>query len=294
MGILIFGFTGNVLRILELNESKIISVCEEITLKADIGEDSYLKKNLKEFTDDVSEKLKAVFGNSLTERTAGIIIDTSQAFLTVIPLDFREDANSINSHILWELSNFFPDSYKDFNIKYYRLGNKLSDNNVCEVLLIAINKNKTELLKNVCNSCGIKIKNLELDQFAVEKCLKENYKAEISENTVVLIGCRNARLDFSLIVNGELKYYDYQIMEKPDFRNYLMRQLDFFEYEFNQYKPKKFFLYGEDLVTNIKEFLTEKISDTESIIINLSSKEQHNLSKFAPLFGLALKNFSLE
>ena len=34
------------------------------------------------------------------------------------PVEFSDDKSNINSHILWELSHYFPENYKDFIVKY--------------------------------------------------------------------------------------------------------------------------------------------------------------------------------
>jgi Tfp pilus assembly PilM family ATPase len=220
--------------------------------------------------------------------TAGVLIDTGQTFLNVFPIDFNEEQNNINSHILWELSNYFPETYKNFNIKYYRLDNNFLNEKTEEVLLIAIDKTKIEFIKNLCNASNVKIKNIEIDQFAVEKCLKENFPDEIKSKNVLIIGCKNSRLDFSLIVNEKLMQYDYENFEGENFKTALVNQINKFNTAPEESKIGKIFLYGEDITFRVKDFLEEQFGNIDTEFINVSNNADF---RFSPLFGLALKIF---
>jgi len=288
------GFSENVLRILRLNDSGKIVFKDEIDLGFNMNDDEYLRKNRDElvlsFTEKLSDLLRDETG-SIDE--AGVLIDTSQTFLNVFPIDFQEDQGSINTHILWELSNYFPGSYKEFNIKYYRLHNKYLSDGIDEVLLIAVDKNKIEFIKNLCNGSGIKIKNVDIDQFIVEKCVREFYPAELKERTVLLGGCKNSRLDFSLITNEKIKYYDYENAGTSNINTLLVKQMNFFNSMFNEDPPGIIFLYGDQNAEVVKNFLNEKFESLPVILIDpfLKTGSEENLSKYAPLYGLALKNF---
>lgn len=82
------------------------------------------------------------------------MIEASQAFLNVLPVDFNEGKANINSHILWELSNYFPENGKDFIVKYYRLNNNYISKNIDEILLIALDKNKIDIIKIFATAAG--------------------------------------------------------------------------------------------------------------------------------------------
>ncbi len=220
-------FSGNTLRVLQLNETRDIIIKDERKLSFNILNEQTLKSKSADLISEFAVIIKSVLNDDSNEQRAGVLISTEQTFLNVFPVDFNEDQSSINSHILWELSNYYPETYKDFNIKYYRLNNNYFNENIDEALLIAIDKNAIGFIKVLCNGSNIKIRNVEIDQFAVEKCVKENYPEEI-KNTILIIGCKNNRLDFSVIARGYLKYYDYEIFEGKKFRNLLIRHLNIY------------------------------------------------------------------
>lgn len=288
MGILILGFTENILKVLRLNDSKEIILKDRFSLSFNINDETYLKRNHDELISEFSGYIFNILKNeSPEENTASVVIDTAQTFLNVIPVDFNEDHNNINSHILWELSNYFPEKYKDFKIKYYRLNNNNRNEGIDDVLLIAIDNNKINFIKKLCNASNVKIKNIEIDQFAVEKCLKENYKSDILNKNILIIGCKNSRLDYSLISNEELKYYNYDLSEVNNYKTSLVKQMNFFNYTFSNKTIGHIFLYGNENLDNVKNFLEVefpnlKISTIDSLGLNDSS--------FASLYGLALKN----
>ena len=294
MDTLNLGFSENVLRILRLNNSAEIVFKDEIDLGFNMNDEEYLRKNRDELVFSFTEKLSDVLKYETLEiNEASILIDTSQTFLNIFPLDFQEDQGSINSHILWELSNYFPDNYKEFNIKYYRLNNKYLSGGIDEVLLIAVDKNKIEFIKNLCNGSGIKIKSVDIDQFVVERCIKEIYQAELNDKTVLLVGCKNSRLDFSLIKDGKIKYYDYENAGTTNFKTLLAKQMNFFNSMFNEDNAGTIFLYGDRNSEVVKNFFNEEFEKLPVILIDPFDKtnRDENLSKYSPLYGLALKNF---
>ncbi len=287
MNILNLEFSGNTLRILQLSENKKIITRDERKLSFNILTEQTLKKKGEDLISEFAGIIKNALNDDLSEqRITGILISTEQTFLNVFPVDFNEDQSSINSHIIWELSNYYPETYKDFNIKYLRLSNNYFTDSIDEALLIAIDKNVIEFIKTLCNGSNIKIRNIEIDQFAVEKCLKENHPQELKENTILIIGCKTKRLDFSVIAGGYLKYYDYEIFEGKNLRNLLLRQMNFYIKGFP--KIGKIYLYGEENTNQVRKFVDEAIGNKMSSLINYIDGD--NDVKFSALYGLALKN----
>ncbi len=287
------GFSENVLRVLKVNNSGQIIFKDEIDLGFSISDDSYFRKNKDEAVELFSEKFSGLSVNEKnSECQAGVLIETSQAFLNVLPVDFSEEKANINSHILWELSNYFPDNCKDFIVKYYRLNNNYVSRNIDEILLIALYKNKIDIIKNLCNGSGIKIKNIEIDQLAVDKCIKNNYPEDIKKFNILLIGCRSSRLDFSLISEGRIKYFDFQNTGRENIRQAILTQMNFFETVFSNVRIGKVFLYGEDKSVLVMNFFNDHFRNIPVSLINPEINDNTgNLSKYAPLFGLALKDF---
>lgn len=279
------------MRLMELNDTCEVNRLEEVTLSFNLDNDKLLKKHRKEYLEEFSEIMNGILDMSgLEPYEANILIDTGLAFMNIIPVDFSDRNSSINAHIHWDLSNYFPETYKDYNVKCFRLNNYQVSDKVDEVLLIAVSNIKTDFLKTVCNNCNIIVKKIEIDQFAVEKYIRTKKKFEEAS---LIIGFRNNRLDISLLLNGVLKYYDYEITEKEIFKLPLLRQLNFFLKKFSNLKIHDISIYGEDRVTDLKDFLKENVDHIPDLNIKnidiLYDTGIHE-SKYAPLYGLAVSS----
>jgi len=276
---------------MELSESGEVCRLEEVTLSFNLESDKLLKKNRKEFLEEFSENIGDIINSESPEPyEANILLDTGLAFINVIPLDFSEKETNINSHILWDLSNYYPDSYKDYNVNCFRFNNQIINDYIDEVLMIAVSKLKTDFLKNICNNCNIIVKKIEIDHFAVEKYLKK-MKKTLSNS--LIIGFRNNRLDCSLLLDGALKYYDFEVTERNNYKVSLLRLLNVFMGKFRNLKLQEINVYGEDNITELKNFLTENIINIPELNINnvdlLYDTGIHE-SKYAPLYGLAISS----
>lgn len=97
------------------------------------------------------------------------------------------------------------------------------------------------------------IKNIEIDQLAVDKCIKNNYPEDIRNFNILLIGCKNSRLDFSLISEGKIKYFDFQNTARSNINQAIYSQMNF-EKVFSDIRIGKVFLYGEEKSIFVKNF----------------------------------------
>lgn len=291
----VIGFSENNLRMLRLNSEKKIVYASETSLGFNLSDGSAINSNMEEYINlfaDKANEMKVFDGDEIL--SAGVVIDSSQTFLNILPIDFNEDISNINSHLLWELSNYYPGSYKNYNIKFYRLHNNYISKNIDEVLLIAIDKSRIKFINLLCASIGFKIKNVEIDQFAAEKFIKEFYTQEAENKTALIIGFKNSRIDFSLIEKGKIKYYDYSKSDKAGYLNAFKKQINSFRYSAGFRFPERVFIYGEDDLSEFvnileHEFGKNKVTDLVCSGMKLDVARQ---SSFAPLFGLALRNLT--
>lgn len=285
-------FSDNTLRVLRLDKLKKISVKHEVNLSFSLSDETVLRKDksdlIHEFEDAITEALKNddESGNSDMKVTAGILIGTEQIFMNVTPVDFDEDNSSVSAHIIWELSNYFPDTYKDFNVRYYRLNNNNISENIDDTLLIAINKKKLEFIKMLCDSTDITIRNIEIDHIVIDKCLKEKYPEDIIGKTVLIIGIKKGRVDFSLLCDGEIRYYDFANLGGLNLKYPVVSQINLLNSLL--FNIEKIFIYGEDSKNELKNFLLEQFENIG--ISSIKYEDNSEDTSFAPLYGLALKN----
>ncbi len=191
------------------NMNEVITL-EEISVTIDLSKDIAILKNDKNTIYELSDIITTTIKTEGIEiESAGVTIDSSQAFISNIPVDFKEDVKMIHNHLMWELSNFFPDEHQNFNIKYYKLDKKGLPANIDEALLIAMDKNKTEFVKNIFSVLKFPLKIIDIDHFSSEKLLKYNYPSDLASSEILLIGFRSKGMELSVICNEKLKHYEF-------------------------------------------------------------------------------------
>jgi len=289
----VIGFSDNILRFLKINSSRTVTASGETDIGFSINDVSYFKKNkddlLNVFHIKVGELLK---DSEFKDLNTGVIIESSQTFLITIPVDFTDNENSINSHLLWELSNYFPDTYKNYSVRFLKLRKFITGENLYDVLMIAIDKNKLNFIKSLCNGTGIKIKNIEIDQFASEKCISDNCK--IKGTKILLAGFKKHRIDFSITEGNKIIYYNYGRTVRQNYLNVSAKLLNSLKTSASAVSPDKIFIYGDSISEELNSLLFNEFGKQNVNVLSPfdNQKEILNSSAFAPLFGLALKNLT--
>lgn len=291
------GLSGKTLRLLGVDSSGKITSSASLAMSFDLGSESLFTKDPGSVAQEFREHVSAFAKNEdLQKLRSGITIDTSMAFINVIPLDVSETSGAIESHILWELSNYYPDTYKDFSKRYYKLGNPLFGGTIDEAIIIAIDRKKIRFIKNLCAQSGLQPKNIEIDHFAVEKCLTELFGRNVRNKSVIISSCSGKRIDSSLLVNTGLKYYDYDIVLERNPVKILYQQLSRMKNKFPETDISEIFLYGEVSSAAISSGIGEHLGGIKITHLDLfgpsrpDGKGRHDSSVYAPLVGLALKN----
>lgn len=269
-------------------------------LSFDIGEESVFTKDAGEYSGVFSDLIKEFLrSGDASGLKAGAVIDPSSAFICVLPLDFSEPGPALESHIQWEISNFYPESSRNFSKRYYRLGEPLFSSDIFESLVIAIDRRRIRFIKNLCLSAGIQLKNIEIDHFASERCLTELYGRSVRGNCVILSSCRMNRIDTSMLRDGKLCHYVFDLTCGENPASVLYRQITEATHKLGTSETiPEIFLYGEASGHVISQGFGEILSDTKLTHLDLFSAKikdrnpKYDSSAFVPLFGLALKNLS--
>ena len=302
MKTLAVSLSDRTVRFIQVNEKKEIDFVESIDTSFSFSEcfkyGVYDEMVVNEASVIICDALKVL---NLSSTKIAVMIDTSEAFLNIIPIDFSETLQNISSGILWDLSNYFPDSYKNFRINYYPVKNDKYSNLISDTLVIAIDNSKIEILKKIFHSCRLKINLFDIEHFSAEKYFKEIYKKQLTGKSSLILGCKKNRIDVSITDSDSMKYFEffnfketgYQIKLKELF-NYLSVNSDFYNYDF-------IFLYGEDYSGDVYQILTS-INKSIKIIypdpfkdfeVHGRFKNSNKLNdgfKFISACGLALKS----
>ena len=302
METLAIGFSERLIRFTELNGKGDILFIGKTETDFDLNKDLSAYRSSEEIISETGDLIyNFLRENNVQPNRIGVLFDTTQSFLNVIPIDYKEDTSNIHSQILWELSNYFPDNYKDFKISYHKLNHNGYTGQIKDTLIIAVNKSKINLVKKVFSVCNLKINLTDIDQFASVKCIREIYREELTNNYFVVVGCKKNRIDLSIIDEKSLVYYDYLVFKNYNFQESLKRtfeKLGSMGIRFN-----RMFLYGDDCTKNVYDFLKLNYKECEvefsdpfkklgtSIEIKEEIENESNGFMYTPLVGLALKGF---
>ncbi|NOS85057.1 MAG: pilus assembly protein PilM [Ignavibacteria bacterium] len=205
------GFSGNRIYFTELVGSgsnpkvdHIDSVKVNFDFEDELGKYKSSQKDLANISSELSTYITK---RNLNISKAGLTISSSQAFTLMLPVDYSEGKQSINSKIYWELSNYFPDNYNDFLINTYRLNNVLPCKNSDDFLIIAVQKNTVEFIKRIFKICSLELSVIDIDHFSAENAVRINYSEKLKGKNVLLVGLKRGRIDYGFIENGKYKFY---------------------------------------------------------------------------------------
>ncbi len=299
---LILSFSDEFIRAIGVNDLNEIILMEEVSSIVDFGKDISYYKNNTTVLSETSQMIHSILNTDISKiRKVGVALDSAQAFLNIIPIDTNDDEKTINSQIMWEISNYFPETYNDFNIKYLKLNNHKYTANIDDALLIAIDKFKIDFCRRVCGELKLNLKTVEVDHFASEKILTDNYKDKITANNVLLIGYKAGRIDMSVISNGKIRFYEYVNKDDNEHHERFALALKNILINIPDLNLKEIFIYGGDFSGSIDERFSEIFKGVSTTILDpffkiklsrelLSEKSgDRNLHRYTPLCGLASK-----
>jgi hypothetical protein len=268
-------------------------------LSFDLSDESLYAKDPVSFSAELREHISSFVKNEdLSKIKPGVVIDSSMAFINVIPLDFSETTGALESHIQWELSNYYPESSKDYSKRYYKLGEPVFSNNIYESLIIAIDRKKIRFIKNLCAQSGIQPRNIEIGHFAVEKCITELFGRNVRGRSVILSSVTRRRIESSLLKDGALKFYDYELITDKNPLNVLISQAGRLMERIAGAEVTDLFVYGELSTFAVEKDIGKYLGGANVIHLDLFStkspdgKTMPDSSVYAPLAGLALKNLN--
>ena len=207
------GLFDKSIRFLEINKDDKISFANHISDNFDLG-DLYFQNKLSESAlNEAAESINTILAESrISSQFTKLLVDTNHCFANVIPIDFIESKDKINSNILWELSNYFPENYKNYKINYHKLLTESYSDKIKETLIIAIRNNLIDAIKKLSKLINIKINSIDVEHFASEKYFRVIRKNLFKEENILIIGCKKNRFDFSIINDSGCIAYDYFLL----------------------------------------------------------------------------------
>ena len=286
------------IRFLEISKENKISFA---SIKSENFDLSNLFKKNKLAESEISNTADIINSTLEESRTssniARLLIDTDRCFTNVIPLDFSENKEKINSNILWELSNYYPENYKDFKISYHKLHSESYSESIRETLIIGIRNNIIDELKKLSRLINVKITSIDIEHFASVKYFRAIRKNLFKDENILIIGCNRSRFDFSIINDLGCFAYDYFLIKDSNFQDKLAKECLKLEDKYRNLQISNIYLYGDDTTTNAFKIINELSKKARVILSNpfyeigITDKVPTDIVsegyKFIPLCGLS-------
>ena len=305
------GFSGNRIYFTELTGTEsnpkvdhIESVIVDFDVEDELGK---YKSSQKDLTNISSEISTYITKRNLNISKAALTISTAQAFTLILPVDYSEGKQSINSKIYWELSNYFPDNYNDFLVNTYRLNNVLPCKNSDDLLVIAVQKNTVEFIKRIFKICSLELSLIDIDHFSAENAVRINYDESISGKNILLVGLKHGRIDYGYIENRKYKFFTHsKYYSENEFNLSLTRKLSsVISSEPILGRVDEIYLYGDEIKDDTLESLEKQglaalkvINPFENISASdvfLKNDKLRKISyKYSASCGIALRNLTAQ
>jgi Tfp pilus assembly PilM family ATPase len=277
---------------LDVVESEELS--KKLILKKIFSNKIHLDSFSAEKIDELAQVISSAVSINPKVTKISFCVDTSFAFLNVIPIDGSLTEQEFSEHLLWEISQYFPEEsdHQSFIVRGY----KFSGNGTQKTLIVAVRKDLISFLKGVAEKLGLTVQIIDIDHFAVENCLRERISSVRSRyfySDFLLVGLKSSRIDISIFRSYEFQRYFYRIVnDESDKRYFLVKLIN----DYTSAGFEKFVFYGEELDQGLIGILSGMLGNKFSILNPFDSRlfldirvELESAHIFAPNIGLALR-----
>ena len=249
MNNLLIEYSGTRIRLLQFNSERVIYLdqLEFIDSGFFYLEPKVNSKKVSEFTELLVSHLRK---HNVIADAIKLVLDSRLAYISCIPLEFSDEAENINSSLIWELSNFYPEDYKNFKINFQKINQGNEELTFLgNTLIIAYHKNITEVTRRISEVSSLKISGVNFDVFTAGNFISKNYA-----KSFVSVCVRNDRVDITFYINGAVAFFMPVNIRESNFEVLLeelkkMLHLPGFE------EIKNIFLYGEEQASAFLSFL---------------------------------------
>lgn len=202
MNNLLIEYSGTKIRLLQFNSERVIYL-DQLEF-VDSGffylEPKVNSKKVAEFTELLVSHLRK---HNIIADAIKLVLDSRLAYISCIPLDFSDEAENINSSLIWELSNFYPENYKNFKINFQKI-NQGNDElaYLGNTLIVAYHKNIAEVTRRISEVSSLKISGVNFDIFTAGNFISKHYAKNF-----VSIGVKSNRVDMTFYINGAVSFF---------------------------------------------------------------------------------------
>lgn len=269
-------FTNKKIRVLCIDNKNELVYLNEEDSPIDFSEDISVYDGNENLINELSEIILDIFkeGN-VSPLSAKIILDVNQFFINSIPVETFEP-DSVKSYIVWDLSNFFPDTYKNYIINYHKVLTQENPFSEFKLLTFAVKSNTVKFINDIINKCNFKTERLDIDLFSSYNVVK----VKNSSGRYLILNCYKNRIDYIICNNNDILCYEYLYFKENNFDIELetnIKLLNINKYfsevkniyitgeEYSEYVVNEIKSYYPDLNVNLLNFdETLKLSNTFS------------------------------
>lgn len=292
MNNILIEYSGTKIRLLQHNSERVIFL-DQLEF-VDSGffylEPKVNSKKVGEFTELLVSHLHK---HNIIANAIKLVLDSRLAYISCIPLEFSDELENINSSLIWELSNFYPENYKNFKINFQKIN---QDNDelayLGNTLIVAYNKNIAEVIRRISEVSSLRVSGVNFDIFTAGNFISKNYVKNF-----VSVGVKNNRVDLSFYIKGAVSFFLPVNIKEGNFEEVLdelKKMLPIPGYE----EINNVYVYGESSAKVFyslleKENLKQKISladpfelyKPDSLFLENRPDKLHSFS-FTSVFGL--------
>lgn len=254
-------FTQKKIRLLCTDTKNEIIFLKEEDSNVDFSEDISIYNNNQEIVNELAEIItNTLKSENLPALNSRVILDVNQFFINSVPVE-TFDIESLKSYVIWDISNFYPDTYKNFIVNYHKIlssetgGDLFND---YKILTISAKNNCINFINELFLRCSLKIEKIDIDLFALNNIFKNNAEP----GSKLIMNCYKNRIDYLIMQGNSLVCYDYVYFKDNNFdielENNIKRLNNRKEFE----PVKNIYISGEDyseyVLNEIKKFHDDK------------------------------------
>ena len=292
MNHLLIEYSGTKIRLLQCNSERVIYL-DQLEF-VDSGffylEPKVNSKKVSEFTELLVSHLRK---HNIIADAIKLVLDSRLAYISCIPLDYTDEEENINSSLIWELSNIYPENYKNFKINFQKI-NQGNEELVSlgNTLVIAYHKNIAEVTRRISEVSSLKISGVNFDVFTAGNYITKNHTKNF-----VSVGVKNNRIDISFYINGAISFFLPINIKEGNYDTVLSELREMLHVQGYE-EIKSIFIYGESSAQAFYNFLVkaklkQKISladpfniyKPDSLFLENRSDKLNSYS-FTSVFGL--------
>ena len=195
--------------------------------------------------------------NAVTAKQISVTVDSAALFTHILPVPTGQSTAQMQTHGRWDIAQFFPEAGESDFITDVQILGKATDGKYSRALCVGIRRAFSRNLQQALESRDLELRVLDGSQFSAEHYVTHCHP-EGRTGTVMLMGVKQHRLDFSVLRDGLL--VDYGMWDDPSLESCAAKIT---EQEALHGEFRRVFLFGPRANTSTVELLGPMVPTAE-------------------------------